>query len=123
MDFFLEKFFEASRARWWQVLASVCVVAVMGAMVGVNGETGKPTAAHVAGCALGGGAMGLIGAVFLLWIDAGQRAREARGDMRLTLRERFMVGCLVFGFAIAAFSLLCGALMAIVGVIDFFKRQ
>src|SRR4051812_36354147 len=91
MEFFFEKFFEASRARWWQVLASVCIVAVMGAMVGMNGETGKPTVAGVLGCALGGGAMGLLGAVFLLWIDAGQRTREARGDMRLTLRERFMV--------------------------------
>jgi hypothetical protein len=121
MDFFFEKFFEASRARWWQVLASVCIIAAIGATVGMNGEAGKPTTAHVTGCALGGGAMGLIGAVFLLWIDAGQRAREARGDMRLTLRERFMVGCLIFGFALGAFSLLCGALMAIVGTIDFVK--
>ena len=74
MDFFFEKFFEASRARWWQVLASVCIIAAIGATVGMNGEAGKPTTAHVTGCALGGGAMGLIGAAFLLWIDAGQRA-------------------------------------------------
>jgi heme O synthase-like polyprenyltransferase len=119
MDFFFEKFFQASRARWWQVLASVCIVAVIGATVGMNGETGQPTAAHVGRCALGGGAMGLIAAVFLLWIDAGQRAREARGDMRLTLRERFMVGCLIFGFALGAFSLLCGAVMAITHVVEF----
>jgi hypothetical protein len=122
MDFFFEKFLEVSRARWWQVLASVCIVAVMGAMVGMNGETGQPTAAHIGRCALGGGAMGLLGAVFLLWIDAGQRAREGRGDLRLTLRERLMIGCLIFGFAVGAFSLLCGALMALSGAIDFFKR-
>jgi len=125
MDYFLERFFEASRARWWQVLASICVGAIFGTMAAWDyGRTTTIAAGvkHAAPYAVGGGVLGLIAALVLLWVDAGQRMREANGQTRLTWRERFMVACLVLAFALAAFSCLCGALMGIVQAIDFISR-
>jgi len=119
MDFFFECFFEASRARWWQVLAAACIGATLAATVAWGME---PSAAHAARYAVGGGVLGLLAALWLLWIDAGQRMREARGETRLTLRERFMVGCLIFGFALGAFSLVCAAIMFVIRTIEFVSK-
>jgi hypothetical protein len=66
--------------------------------------------------------VGLLAAVVLLWVDAGQRTREATGDKHLTWRERIMLACLIFGLAMGAFSCLCGALMALVQAIQFIDR-
>jgi len=120
MEFFFERLFEVSRARWWQVLASVIICAVLAGSVAMNEPDARQ---HLAGYALGGGALGLLAAVVLLWVDAGQRAREARQDHRLTLRERVMVACLIFGFALGAFSLVCAVLMGILRAIEFFARR
>ena len=119
MDFFFEKFFEASRARWWQVVAAICIG---GACAAAAAWEAQPTVTNATRFAMGGGAVGLLAAVFLLWIDAGQRARETRGDIRLTLRERFMIASLLFAFAMAGISLLSCAFMSIVQAIGFLSR-
>jgi heme O synthase-like polyprenyltransferase len=119
MEFFFERLLEASRARWWQVLASVIICATL-AFFAALGEADART--HLAAYTLGGGALGLIAAVILLWVDAGQRSREARHDHRLTLRERVMVACLIFGFALGAFSLFCAMLMGVIRAIEFVRR-
>jgi len=119
MEFFFEKFFEASRASWWQVLAAVCIVAFLAFTVALQESH---SVADSAGYAAGGGVAGLIAGVFLLWIDAGQRAREARGENRLTLRERFMIGGLIFGFALGALSLFFAVLMGLMQAVRFLQR-
>ena len=58
--------------------------------------------------------LGLSAALFLLWVDAGQRCRELRHDFRLTFRERLLILCLVVGFALGALSLLCAPIMGVV---------
>ena len=116
MEYFFERLLEASRARWWQVLASMVICATLGLTAGL----GEPAARqHRGAYVLGGAALGFVGALILLWVDAGQRAREARHDHRLTLRERVMVACLVFAFALGAFSLACGLLMGVIRLIQF----
>ncbi len=119
MDFFFERLFEASRARWWQVLASVIVCASLGFVAAIDQPDTRP---HLAAYVLGGGALGLVAALILLWVDAGQRAREARHDHRLTLRERVMVACLIFGFALGALSLFFAVLMGVIRAIEFLRR-
>ena len=119
MEFFFERLLEASRARWWQVLASVIICATLGLTAGLGEADARP---HLGAYALGGGALGLAAALILLWVDAGQRAREARHEHRLTLRERLLAACLIFAFALGAFSIACMVLMGIVRAIEFFTR-
>jgi heme O synthase-like polyprenyltransferase len=119
MEFFFERLLEASRARWWQVLASVIICSTLAFFAALGEPGARP---HLAAYTLGGGVLGTLAAVILLWVDAGQRAREARHDHRLTLRERFMVACLVFGFALGALSLCCAMLMGVIRAIEFFRR-
>ena len=119
MDVFLEYFFEVSRARWWQVLAATVAGAAFTASAAWEMQ---PGVAHAVPYAIGGGIIGLLAAVFLLWIDAARRTRQARGEARLTLRERFMLACLIFGFAIAALSLLSCAFMGIIQAIQWVNR-
>jgi hypothetical protein len=118
VDFFLERFFAASRARWWQLVAAVCIGALFGGMAA--SETGAPVR-NCAPAAAGGAALGLLGGLFLVWVDAGQRCREARQDARLTVREKILVACLIVGFTLGAISMLCGAIMAVVRGVEFFR--
>jgi len=121
MDSFLERFFQASRARWWQVLAAICIGALFGFMGAWDHGPSTAFAAgvkHAAPYAVGGGALGLLAALFLLWVDATRRARDAR----LTCVERILIACLILGFALGAFSLLCGLLMGIIKTIDYLSR-
>jgi hypothetical protein len=125
MDLLFEKLLEVSRARWWQLVAAMLVG---GSFVGsVAGGAGwlpehasfRDTVAGAAPYALGGAAVGFVAGGFLLWVDAGQRAREARGGTRLTVRERFLLACLILGFALGGFSILCCALMTVVRAVQF----
>jgi hypothetical protein len=120
MDFFLERFFEASRARWWQVVASVCIGAVFATAAAWDQDE---TIAHAAPFALGGAALGLLAALFLLWVDAAQRTRAARPDHPITLRERVLIACLIIGFALGGLSIVCMIIMGVIRVVEFFFKD
>jgi hypothetical protein len=83
----------------------------------------RDTLAATAPYLLGGAAVGFLAGGFLLWVDAGRRAREARGGTRITLRERFLLACLILGFALGGFSILCCALMTVVRAVQFVVEQ
>src|SRR5205809_49118 len=101
MEFFLERFFDASRDKWWQLLAAVCIGALFG-LIGVSksGEEVPSVVSYVGG----GAALGLFVGLFLLWVDAGRRCRELRQDKRVTFRERILAACVILGMGLAAFS-------------------
>src|SRR5215213_9103044 len=102
MEFFLEQFFQASRAKWWQLLAATLVGAIFG-LIGVHhGDQGVP---NVIPCVASGAALGFVAGLFLLWVDAGQRCREMRNDSRLTFRERILAGGVILGLTLGMLSI------------------
>jgi hypothetical protein len=119
MEDFLERFFDASRAKWWQLVAAVCIGALFG-LIGLSNA--DVSVSSVVPYVAGGAVLGLFGGLFLLWVDAGQRCREVRGEMRLTLRERLLAGCVIVGFTLGGLSALCGVVMGIVRIVEFFRR-
>ena len=119
MEYFLERFFDASRAKWWQLLAAVCIGALFG-LIGVS-QSGASVSSVLPYVACGA-VLGLFAGLFLLWVDAGQRCRESRGDVRVTLRERLLIGCLIIGFTLGGLSALCGIIMAVVRAVELLRH-
>lgn len=118
MEYFLERFFDACRDKWWQVLASVCVGSLFGLIAVSEADV---SVSSIWPYVAGGGVLGLLGAFFLLWVDAGQRCRAQRGEERLTLRERLLAGGVIIGLALGGLSALCGIIMAIVRAVEYFR--
>ena len=73
MDVLLEYFFQVSRARRWQVLAAIVTGAAFAAMTAWGIE---PSVRPTVRWAVAGGMIGLLAAIFLLWIDAARRLRS-----------------------------------------------
>jgi len=117
MWFFLERYFDACRSRWWQVFAAVCVGACFG-FIGVEKSGLKVSPLPYV---LYGGLMGLVAAGILLWVDAGRRCRQLRGDFRPTVRERSLAVCVIVGFGLGALSVLCGIIMGVVQAVAFLR--
>jgi hypothetical protein len=119
MEYFLERFFDASRAKWWQLLAAVGIGALFG-LIGV--DKSDASVSSVLPYVAGGALLGLFAGLFLLWVDAGQRCREFRGEVRLTMRERLLAGCIIVGFTLGGLSALCGIIMAVVRVVEWLRH-
>jgi len=114
MEFFLKRSFERSRARWWQLLAAACIAALFGFVA--IGQTGGATQSPLR-YVLGGAAIGFAAGLILLWIDAGRSCRDARGDFRMTWRERALAVCVVLGMCLGPLSAACGVIMGFVRLI------
>jgi hypothetical protein len=129
MDLLFEKLLEVSRSRWWQLVSATLIGGVFTAAVAAGADwlpehaSFRDTLAAAVPYALGGAALGFVAGGFLLWVDAGQRARKTRDGTRITLRERFLLACLILGFALGGFSILCCVLMTVVRAVQFVVEQ
>lgn len=119
MDYFLRQFFAVSRARWYQLLAAVFIGALMGSMA--IAEADAPVSS-VWPYVVGGAMLGLCAGLLLLWVDAGRRCRELRGDGRPTMRERLLAGCVIVGCALGVLSVICGFIVAAERMLAFLRR-